>query len=260
MIKKMMLAPDNGAGTGGDFISGLAQQPPATEAPAQQQPPAKADTGATATAELPGWGSAVTKELRADPQFTEFAKQYPKLDDAVKSAMAYASKAKETPAKPDEYELDLDKEIQYNDQELAAFKDLAHKLGLTKAQAKELHKLASAQAKAAMQSYTEKQATADRERQEKVKADYNSLDATLKKEWGPSFTENYELARRGMTAYATPELMKALSDAGLGNRIEIVKHFHALGQLTREDSALYKSGKSAKILPTEDVFYGKGKD
>lgn len=271
------MAPEGEAtgGGGGDFISQLAGSDPAAGGqtagnepmtpPAADPPPAAganpggAPAGVNPTAELPGWVSATTKELRADPRFNEFAKGYNKLDELVKSAMDLKTKAGETPEKPDEYEIDVDAGLEYTKEAVAEFKKLAHELGLTKAQAAKLYKVSEAKAKESLVEYQQRQAQ-EKAAQEKAKAEaFTQVTAELQKLWGKDYKANQETAKRGMAAYASPGLAKALQNAGLGNNAEVIQHFFNLGKQVREDSALYQSGHEEKEKSLAERMYPDAK-
>jgi hypothetical protein len=174
ITQEMFLTPEGVATGGGDFLSSLAGEPSANEPagntatttdaghPAETPPAAAPAEGAPApTVELPGWANATTKELRSDPRFMDFAKRYGKFDEVVKSAMDLTAKVSEVPADPDGYEVETDPDLEYDQaklqDQLKEFKEMSHKLGLSKAQAKELYRMATEKEKEKVLGQAEQQ-------------------------------------------------------------------------------------------------------
>lgn len=95
----------------------------------------------------------------------------------------------------------------------------------------------------------EQQVVADRATRwaEDVKAD--------KEIGGANLDQTHKLIEKGIRAFGTPELAKALNDTGLGNHPELVRLFRKIGMSTGEDqSGLPPAGGGAEI-PFEQRMY-----
>jgi len=244
------------------FIAEVASQPAgdkpaaAPSQPVDVKPEAvPGEVKTTPVSELPGWANATTKELRADPRFADFAKKYSKFDEVVKSLIDRESEVRDVPTDPKGYELELDKDIEYLPEEVESFQALAHKLKLTKEQANELVKVSAEAAKKEVAAYRERQEADKKLAADQVSVKKKELTDALQAEWGDKYQENHEVVKRGVAAYGSPELLKALQDAGLGNNIEVIRHFQKVGMMMREDSATYKSGTTPQKKDAANILY-----
>ncbi len=273
--------PGSGSGEGakpaGSFATNLVQESQAGSGGAQASPApaqggqdqAAAAQGAKAT-ELPGWTNATTKELRADPRFSAFAAKYKSFDEAVKSALELEAKAgtmvslptdKSSPEEvadfyerfgvpktPEGYELEKDKGLEYTDESLKEFRAMAHGLHLTKDQAKEMFRQINASAAKTLKEYGEKQ----RANEDAAAA---ACEGTLKKAWAEGYAENLEVAKRGMGAFATADLLKEAERTGMGNSPAFLQLFFELGKTVREDSSVYRPAHGKTPKAPEDILY-----
>ena len=127
------------------------------------------------------------------------------------------------PETPDGYEFDE----RYTDTNLEDYKNIAHNLGLTQNQANKILYMWSDsnyyQAEQAESRHEEMQAQGVHE---------------LQTEWGKSYNENVELARRAFTNFASSEALELMENTGLGNHPEIVKMFSKIGNLLKEDGIM----------------------
>jgi hypothetical protein len=118
----------------------------------------------------------------------------------------------------------LPPDISFNREKENDFRQTAHNLGLTKEQAKELHK------------WHINSVLNDYKGMVRAKADdYKSAVQAMKDEWGDEYGQNLELMRRGYDTLAAPELQALLKRTGLTNEPEIIKFFSRLGKLFAED-------------------------
>jgi hypothetical protein len=60
----------------------------------------------------------------------------------------------------------------------------------------------------------------------------------LKRDWGASFDRNLDLANRAVRQFGGPDLVRALSAAGLGHHPAVVRAFARVGATLAEDSGL----------------------
>lgn len=275
--------PGGGSGEGADadgsFATNLVedQAAPKGDKPAEPNP----QQGGQKPTELPGWTNATTKELRADPRFTPYASKFKSFDDAVKSAMELETKLggmvtiptdkstpeevaefyakiggdlkdrlrdSDIPKKPEEYEFEKSKDLEYSDEDLDAFREVALKLKLTKDQAKEMFAMANEQASRALTAYAERQA-------EQKKAAFQDCEATLKKEWGQEFQTKIGVAKRGLSAYGDSELIADAKRTGMGNSPSFMKLFYELGLNVSEDSANFRQPRGGAKKRPEEILY-----
>lgn len=260
---------DGATGSGGKESSTQPAQDPPKGKPAEKQEGGKEKP----TPELPGWTNATTKELRADPRFAAFASKFKSFDDAVKSAIELESKigsmasipGKESkpeeiaefyqklgvPEKPEGYDLKKHEGLAYSDENLAEYREFAHKLHLTKEQAAAMFDMVNERAAKELQDFAAKK---QRESEEAVAG----CESTLKQEWGASFDKNLATTRRGLAAYADKDLMNDAAATGMGNSPAFLRLFFRLGQLTQEDSTAHRApGGRPGAKPLEDVLYPK---
>jgi hypothetical protein len=100
---------------------------------------------------------------------------------------------------------------------------------------------------------------AERQRTEWDKATNGWMDASKsdKEFGGEAFPKNAELAKRVITRFGTPELMKGLTETGFGNHPELVRLMVRIGK-EMDDDQLVMPGSQAAAAPKDiaDVFYG----
>ena len=127
------------------------------------------------------------------------------------------------PETPDQYTFDE----RYAEANLDDFKNIAHNLGLSQNQAEKI-----------LDMYSQ----ANYDQMEQAEARHSEMQVeginALQKEWGKSYNENVELARRAFTNFASKEALDVMEDSGLGNHPEIVKMFSKIGNLLKEDGIM----------------------
>ena len=256
-------APAESKAEGGSFVAALTQDAgsPATET--------QADKGAgqeskTQTApQLPGFAAGLTKELKADQKVAGYVSRFKTMDEAIRAGLEaeskvgsmvavpgkdatpeekaafYAKVGLDIPEKAEGYELELDKRLDQDKEQVIEFRNLAKDLGLSKAQAKEMFRLAQEKAFQELASYRETQAAAKVE-----------VESTLKKEWGDDYPAQTENVRRALRAYGDRDLAEAIEDTGMGNKPAFIRLLAKIGKMTREDSASARSGAPGKADKT----------
>jgi hypothetical protein len=270
-------ASGEGAKGAGSFATNLVQETagsgskaPALQDGAQGDKSSSAQgQGDTSTGDLPGWTSAVTKDLRADPRFAAFAGKFKegKLDDVVKSAMDAEAKMgtmaaipneKSTPEeraafytklgvpeKPEGYKLEKQPDLTYDEGQIKEFQTMAHKLGLSNDQANAMFKEINGRAQKALQDY---QTRTDEARV--------AIETGLKTEWGQKYDENLQVVTRGLKAFAPKDLLADAEATGMGNRKSFIQLFHKLGLTVKEDSAIHPMGAAkGSGKSTAEIFY-----
>ena len=127
------------------------------------------------------------------------------------------------PESADQYTFDE----RYAEANLDDFKNIAHNLGLSQNQAEKI-----------LDMYSQ----ANYDQMEQAEARHSEMQVeginALQKEWGKSYNENVELARRAFTNFASKEALDVMEDSGLGNHPEIVKMFSKIGNLLKEDGIM----------------------
>ena len=127
------------------------------------------------------------------------------------------------PETPDQYYFDE----RFADANLDDFRNIAHNLGLSQNQAEKI-----------LDMYSQ----ANYDQMQEAETRHGEMQAqginALQKEWGKSYNENVELARRAFTNFASKEALDIMEDSGLGNHPEIVKMFSKIGNLLKEDGIM----------------------
>ena len=124
------------------------------------------------------------------------------------------------------------------DQELTAtFFAEAHRIGLNKSQAAALIRW---QAEVAAESATEQT-----QKYEQTKED---AGAALRKEYGPAFEQNIDLAQRAAMQFGGSELVQLLNATGLGNEPAIIKAFAKIGRSVSEDEIVGGGGRQGFLM------------
>ena len=73
---------------------------------------------------------------------------------------------------------------------------------------------------------------------------------------GEAFQQNVELAKRVVTRFGSPTLIKGLSETGFGNHPELVRIFARIGAAMDDDKLVMPGSKSSAATKSmEDVFY-----
>jgi len=206
------------------------QQP--TESILAQQPPVPTD-----------WRATLPPEIQQEPTLGRFkdpgalAQSYLELTrwksnankivvpgaDASPELWNEAYKALGRPDDPAGYELKPPEGAPIQAEALPEYAKVAHKAGLSKAQAAELVNWFGEHAKAQQQTM---QAQAASNAEAGIKS--------LQDEWGHGFTENLAAAQRAVQLYGGPALLEELTATGLGNYPALVKAFANIGKVAKE--------------------------
>jgi len=118
-------------------------------------------------------------------------------------------------------------EINAQDEVTGQYLQEAHKLGLSKVQARQLYDW-----------YTKNQESntaADRDAWQYQQQNYVQ---ELQKEWGRDYAANTDVARRAFLQLADAETLKLVEETGIGNHPGLVKMMNRVGQLMAEDGLL----------------------
>lgn len=154
-------------------------------------------------------------------------------DDADDQAFeAFIEKVR--PESADAYEIGAPEGMKISDDELAAYKKVAHEAGLTKRQAKHLHDWNMGR------------------HIERAKQQQAGIDQ-LRQEWGDKFETNFEGAKRALNAVADKPTIERLAATGLLNHPDSIRFFHSLSGKISSDSAV--PGSTTKQGSIEDAWY-----
>jgi len=181
----------------------------------------------------PAWTEQLPEDVRSNTDMMKQLAKFQKVGDIAKAYALLESKLGSSVALPgkdagqDEVNAFYEKlgkpksEDGYSvkEKEAAEFRKMAFNADLTDAQAKKLYDWSKAQYAAQV---------------EKQKQSYTEAENLLKKEWGNDFGKNVETFKRGVKAWAGPEVAKALQQAGLNYSPAVVKMFVKLGQISSE--------------------------
>lgn len=150
------------------------------------------------------------------------------FEDAGSLAKAYLEKANyveppEVPEGPEKY--DYGEGISRDDPILQKWSSLAHELGLSNAKSKKVVEWYQGTISEVRESYK-----AQREKDAK-----EAYDA-MKKEWGASFDENAEIARKAVDTFGGADLRTYLAEKGMDNDPVLSKLFLSIGKAISEDT------------------------
>jgi len=206
-----------------------------------------------------GWMETLPEELREDetlksiPDFTAMTKMLvsgQKMIGADKIVVPGAESTDEDwgevfkklgrPETGEGYELakpeGIPEGMDWSEDAVVAFKDIAHKTGLLPKQAADLFNWYNGMMG---EAYTAN-ANATQE-------SYDGAVTALKKEWGAAYDQKIELAHAAVRAFAGEEDVKAL-DEGMGNDPRMIRLFAKIGGAVSESSL---KGVGQTFTPTE---------
>lgn len=144
------------------------------------------------------------------------------------------------PETADGYEftkVELPEAMGFDPADLNSFKEVFHKLGLTKTQADAIQKQYLEQLKAKHDTILS----------EYDKSVNTQLEA-LKTRWGADFEANRDLAMNTFNTYANPNLKATVEKEGWGNHPDFVELFHKIGTATKED--VLRNPQSGQVSKT----------
>ena len=131
------------------------------------------------------------------------------------------------PETADKYEFtrpDLPAGIEYDEAQEKTFREAAHTLGLSQSQAKAL-----------FDDFNQNAVKAHKEYSDALEKTKEEAVVELKKDWGEKFDGNVEVARRAMSEFGGPEVVRFMETSGLGNNPILVKLFNQIGIAMSED-------------------------
>lgn len=125
---------------------------------------------------------------------------------------------------PEKYEFQAPEGMQFDDQVVGAFSEVAKELNLSQEQAQKfLDKVGPVMAAQQVEALT----TVSSEWAEAAKVD--------KEFGGDKLNENLAVAKKAMDQFASPELRTLLNESALGNNPEFIRLFYRVGKAISED-------------------------
>jgi hypothetical protein len=227
-------------------------------APTNAAPPATAE----AASAPPDWRAALPEDIRAAPSLQKFAdpgalaKSYTELEQLVgrKGLIVPTDKdgpevharyraALGVPDAPEGYTLTAPEGLPegvWSEDTAKGYAALAHKHGLTTAQAQGL---------AAEFVQMQTAAAVPPEEQQR------QAEAELRKEWASDavYARNLDAAKRAVGQFAPPEFKAFLEQSGLGNNPHMVRMLAAVGGAIAEDSPAGLNGANANRDPKTEA-------
>lgn len=125
------------------------------------------------------------------------------------------------PEDPSGYEIDISNDLNKD------YAENAHKLGLSKDQAREIYSWMS-------DKYNQLQQEDRSQYEESVRMGLDSL----KREWGQEFNAQTQIAKQAFLQLADADMVKTMEESGLGNSPQMIKLFNKVGQILKEDGML----------------------
>lgn len=142
------------------------------------------------------------------------------------------------PEKSDGYALakpEIPEDMPWEDKDVLAFQDVAHKAGLLPKQTKDLFDWYNGIATEAFVGT-----------QKATQEAYDGAVTSLKKEWGGAYDQKIEQAHAAVRAFAGEDDIKAL-DEGLGNDPRMIKLFAKIGAAVSEDKLKGTQGTNTLV-------------
>lgn len=209
-----------GAGTATGAAAATTAAPAGTTAaPATGDGKTAAPAGTAAADALLKDSGGGTQTTNDDP-----SKKGDGADDGKKQGDDNKGAAK--PVVPEKYELQLPEGMTLDEPAFAEFSAVAKEIGLTQEQAQKV---------AAVQIAREQKSA---EETAKVIADWDKASQKDAEFGGDKFTANLAIAKRGLDAFATPELKGMLGKYGLVNNPEILRYFYRVGNAIGDDKVI----------------------
>ncbi len=156
---------------------------------------------------------------------------------APKKAEGDEGKDKDADGKADdqskEYEpFTLPEGMESDDEGMAAFTEQAQELGLTQEQAQALVTLGAERTQAAIEQYIQAQNEVNAQAWEQW-AEETKKDKEL---GGAKLKENLDTAKRALDHFGSDGLKQLLTESGIGNHPEVIRHFYRVGMTIADDS------------------------
>tara|TARA_R110000822_G_C15334035_1_gene494948 strand:+ start:4578 stop:5420 length:843 start_codon:yes stop_codon:yes gene_type:complete len=209
------------------------------------------------------WRSTLSEDIKNDPKFAKFkdlnslASSYINLEshlgrDKITKPVTESDwddvyKFLGRPESPNEYEVSLPDELpdqiksQFNEENLASFKQEAHKLGLNTEQVKSLVAWQAGNMGSQYEAMNEMQGQS-LEQGERV----------LKDEWGRAYEQNIGFAKKAFSEYGGDALAAKMESSGLGNDPDVLKAFANIAKATMADKDLVGPATGAKQIMTPE--------
>lgn len=140
-------------------------------------------------------------------------------------------------------DVELPNGVSVPEQSLEEYRNTAHKLGLTKAQANELYKW-----------HTESLGRTVGDVKRAVERQKSDAERTLREEWGGEYDQNMELATRALRQFADDDFVQFVKTTGLGNHPAMSKVFAKIGSAIGEGSS--PRGDGGPPAPTPQRYPG----
>lgn len=149
-----------------------------------------------------------------------------------------------TPTAPEKYEFKAPEGRQYDTAVLGAYSEVAKELNLPQD---------------AAQKVIDKVAPVLEARQAEIMArartEWGTAVIADKEFGGGRLIENLAVAKKGLEAFGTPDLMALLGESGLGNHPEVIRAFYRVGKAIGEDKFVGgKSAPQAGKSPAESLY------
>jgi hypothetical protein len=221
-------------GAGGSLLTGVVKTP--TEPLVQPQE------------STPPWKSQLSKPLQAEERlnkfnetgFTGLAESYLELEGKIGRTITVpdekaSAQEKEAfyaqlgrPEKAEDYALDrpqLPDGLNYSEQQEKDFKELAHKLGVSQDQAKELNNFYNG---LIVKQFEEAKATREAARV--------ATRELLGGEWKGDFDANMKYVQRAYAYFGGEEVTRAMEITGAGDNADVIRMFAKIGKEMAEDT------------------------
>ena len=223
------------------------------------QPEAKPNNGDKAEGsqpvDMPAWTSQLSEELRGNPDVMKQMSKFAKITDLAKGYSELESKLGKSLIKPGKDTSDEEREAFYqqlgkpksadkysiDDQNAAAFKDIAFKNNLTDDQCKALYGQFQEIGKNAIaQAQLQKAAAA------------KATDDALRAEWGNNYDTKITMLQRGVNAYGGKALGEKLKNSGLLFDADVIKMFVKLGEEAADAGSVGKTAGGESYKATSE--------
>lgn len=218
-------------------------------------------------ATFPTWMSQLSDELKQNGELAKFEK----LSDFGNAFLELKGKADNSiavpgenateeeiaafynrlgrPEKPDGYGFtapELPKGMKIDQDLERNFKEMAHKIGLTKNQAVQLYGWYNQSMINAFTSQTDARKTA-----------LNKAEETLRREWGNDYNQNIELMKRAVEQFGGEDFKNIMRSTGLGNDPVLIKTFYNIGKAMAEDTLITgePGGNKQEVETTGQLHY-----